>query len=328
MLAILLLGMVVGCGVQGEGMSAPLITIGITCFKEGDWLLECWESVLAQTDERWTAVLVMDGGASVRTQEVFESLSHLKLRKYAFTEHKGPYAARNKAFELTETPYHFYLDGDDLLPPDAVQLVLDAFDRYPEAGYVYGDFQVFGARNGLWSFGPKYSAEDLIGGDHPPGSCAYKKAVWEQLGGFCDELADGMADYDFFIGAAERGISGHHCGRILCHYRVGHQGKVSGSYRSRYHEKCEIIIRRHPSFFADPERRRKFMGMGYSISANVCFHAGDYIHALEYAKRAAEFGETEVLLRVQRNWRYRVPPWLVPFGNSAIRLARLVGVLH
>ena len=37
-------------------MSDTLITIGITCYREGDWLRECWESVLAQTDDRWVAV--------------------------------------------------------------------------------------------------------------------------------------------------------------------------------------------------------------------------------------------------------------------------------
>ncbi len=34
-------------------MPDTLITIGITCYREGDLLRECWESVLAQTDDRW-----------------------------------------------------------------------------------------------------------------------------------------------------------------------------------------------------------------------------------------------------------------------------------
>ena len=62
-------------------MSDALITIGITCFREGEWLRECWESVLTQTDDRWQAVIVMDGGADDKTKEVFESLEHPKLKK-------------------------------------------------------------------------------------------------------------------------------------------------------------------------------------------------------------------------------------------------------
>lgn len=30
-----------------------LITIGITCYREGDWLRECCESILAQDYDRW-----------------------------------------------------------------------------------------------------------------------------------------------------------------------------------------------------------------------------------------------------------------------------------
>jgi len=41
-------------------VSHTLITIGITCYREGDLLRECWESVLAQTDDRWVAVLELN----------------------------------------------------------------------------------------------------------------------------------------------------------------------------------------------------------------------------------------------------------------------------
>ena len=107
-------------------MTEALITIGITCYREGKWLRECWESVLSQTDDRWQAVIVMDGGADDATTEVFESLEHPKLQKFRFKENQGPYICRNKAFELTETPYHFYLDADDRLLSGAVAAVLEA----------------------------------------------------------------------------------------------------------------------------------------------------------------------------------------------------------
>ena len=55
------------------------ITIGITCYNEGDWLLECWNSVLSQADERWEAVLIMDGTTHERTQQIFSQLEHPRL---------------------------------------------------------------------------------------------------------------------------------------------------------------------------------------------------------------------------------------------------------
>ena len=49
------------------------------------------------------------------------------MRKHALSKNRGPYPARNQAFELTQTPYHYYLDGDDQLNPGAVAGALARF---------------------------------------------------------------------------------------------------------------------------------------------------------------------------------------------------------
>lgn len=279
-------------------LSEPLITIGITCYAEGDWLLECWNSVLAQSDPRWRAVVVMDGTEHARTREVFASLSHPKLQKYAMPENRGPYPTRNKAFELTETPYHFYLDGDDALPPDAVARVLDTFARHPEAAFVYGDFEVFGAAQRIQPHPARVTWDDFIAGQPTPGPCAYRKDLWTRLGGFTPELARGNGDYDFLIGAAESGAIGVHCGGVFYRYRVGHAARVSKSYETRYHETHEIMVRRHPRFFADAHRRERFLALAYlrSASANV---ARSPARARELARRAMALG----LWRDPRSWK-------------------------
>src|SRR5262245_6352292 len=130
-------------------MAEPLITVGITGHHEGEWLRECWASVLAQTDDRWRAVLVLDGGADPATRAVHDALGHPRLAKHALAENAGPYPTRNRAFAETTTPYHFYLDGDDQLLPDSVAIVLAEFAADPEAAFVYGDYELFGGRTGI-----------------------------------------------------------------------------------------------------------------------------------------------------------------------------------
>ena len=103
--------------------------------------------MLAQTDDRWEAVIVMDGGHDDATRAVFDSIEHPKLRKHVFRKNVGPYPARNKAFEITQTPFHFYVDGDDQLLPNSIELALEAFHHYPDAALVYGDYEVFGDGN-------------------------------------------------------------------------------------------------------------------------------------------------------------------------------------
>jgi len=270
-------------------LNTPLITIGITCHSEGDWLRECWESVLVQTDDRWEAVLVMDGTSHERTREVFSQLQHPKLRKCAMPSNMGPYPTRNKAFEMTNTPYHFYLDGDDQLPADAVSKILKTFEESPEAGFAYGDIQYFGAVDSVRQCPAEYSANDFVEGWHPPGSCAYRKSLWEMLGGFTDKLARGSADYDFHIGALEAGIRGRHCGGVYYRCRKGHTS-VSKSHGPNRHEKHEIMVRRHPVFFSDPRRRRRFLALGYKRAAYANHVAGHLRKASQLSRLALKHG--------------------------------------
>lgn len=266
----------------------PLITIGITCYSEGDWLRECWESVLTQTDERWTAVLVMDGTSNARTRAIFEQLTHSKLRKLALPDNVGPYPTRNKAFELTGTPYHFYLDGDDQLLPDSVALVLDAFEKRPQAGFVYGDYELFGERQTVKRFKPAYTVENFVEGVKPPGACAYRKAVWERLGGFAEELARGPADYDFHIALREAGVEGCYIPRPFYRCRKGHSS-VTSSYELQGARMHEIIARRHPDFFTTRQRDR-FLALGYKQAAYANQLAGHHGEAKHLSRRAIRHG--------------------------------------
>ena len=265
----------------------PLITIGITCYNEGDELLECWESVLSQTDNRWVAVLIMDGTRHERTRQIFEGLSHPKLRKFSMRTNVGPYPARNKAVALTETPYHLYLDGDDCLPPYAVGTILDSFQKNPDADYVFGDMEYFGRIATKIKLKP-FTTDEVATRQCIPGACSYKKSLWEALGGYAAELARGNADYDFCIGIVEAGFKGVYVPQVL--YRVRERERnISDSYLLTYHETHEIMVARHPKFFAD-RRRDQFLALGYQRSARANYAAGNLRAAAELDRKAQRHG--------------------------------------
>lgn len=279
---------------SADAMAAPLITIGITCFREGDWLLECWRSLLAQTDARWEAVVVMDGTDHQPTRDAFARLEHPRLRKVALPENVGPYPARNRAFELTETPYHLYLDGDDLLTPDAVRVLLGAVERRPDAALIYGDYALFRDDPtrpfGFWRYPPRPTAADYAERQPIPAGSLYKKIAWESLGGFARELDRGNADYDFMIGAREAGLSSYHSGEAYYLYRAGRADRVSTSYHRRYHETHAVMVARHGRFFADRRLRDRFLGLGERRAATAWYAAGEPERAGELARAALRRG--------------------------------------
>jgi hypothetical protein len=230
----------------------------------------------------------------------------------------GPYPTRNKAFELTETPYHFYLDGDDMLLPDCIGLVLDTFAKNPDAGFVYGDYEICRPETpqqvvGVERFPQTFTPEGVIDGAHPPGACAYRKSLWERLGGFAPELARGPADFDFHIGAMELGVHGRHCGKSFYRCRKGH-ASVTGSYDARTGEIFETMVRRHPIFFRDGKLRRRFLAIGYRRAAYASHMAGDPRRAGQLgwlALRHGMWGNPKLWALVLKGWNARrsaLPP--------------------
>jgi len=276
-------------------MTEQLITIGITCYREGEWLLECWESLLAQTDDRWEAILVMDGGADERTRKIFSTLDHPKLRKIALTDNIGCHQAHNKAFEMTTTPYHFYLDGDDKLVPESISLILKGFSEHPDAGFIYGDYEVFGGVNTDIIHWPIDPLPEDVPDNQPPGGCAYKKAVWQQLGGYSREFPNGAGDWDFHLTMAEAGVRGYHCRNVFYRYRKNHVGRLSSSYKNQMVEKYELMVRRHPRLFADSRRRKRFLAKGNRVAAYTYYWSGDLKVASELVIRGMHSG----------NWKQR-----------------------
>jgi glycosyltransferase involved in cell wall biosynthesis len=290
----------------------PVLTIGITCYNEGDWLTECWNSVLDQTDERWLAVMVLDGTEDARTIAAYDRIRHPRLQKFRATSNLGPYPTTNTAFRLTSTDFHFCLAADDQLMPDSVASVLNAIDAHPDADIVYGDYAIFGARQECWKHPRSFSADDLVERQCIPGASAYRTSLWRTLGGFSDELARGNGDYDFIIGAIELGAHPEHCGKTIYRYRTGH-ASVSHSYDLTYHHTSEAMIRRHPRFFASRRRQNRFRRLGFERAARANYMFGDRRTAAILALAALRSGAILDASLWKLFVRAKLPAWALPW---------------
>lgn len=265
---------------------SPLITIAICCYREGDWLRECWESVLAQDDDRWDALLILDGGADAETTEIFSRIEHPKVRKIVCAENLRHGGTRNLAFENTRAPYHFYVDADDVLVPQSTRWLLDGFVKCPEAAMVYGDLELFGDFNKVKQIPTDITWDVLAGMDALQGSgAAYRMECWKAVGGLAKEMWASGSDFDFNIALAEAGYKFHHVGKVVYRYR---RYNTSNSEKNAYRcwEKHETVVRRHPKFFAEPARRRAFLTTAYTYSFRSLYEANDLVRAKDVARRA------------------------------------------
>ena len=283
------------------------ITIGITVFNEGELLVESWTSILNQTVDTWEAVFVLDGGGDQKTREVFESIQHTNLKKFLFSSNQGIYPCRTKAIELTETIWYFHLDADDLLPPNAIELVLKKINQNPNIEFLAGTCKSF-------SLGP----EKIIYPENDPNilctkplflpQSPIKKELFYKIGGFdiLIQLYAPWCDWDFWISVYEKKIIGAEINEVIYLYR-----RRNDSVTSKKFETIDIaldrIISRHPIFFNSEERKHFARSNNYELIARHYRSKGKRKLAKKYADLALQEGNnSQILKSINREYKMSI----------------------
>ncbi|MGW8484358.1 glycosyltransferase family 2 protein [Microbacterium sp. NPDC055903] len=106
-------------------MPEPLVTLIVPGRDIAAFVPAALDSLLAQTESRWRAILV-DDGSTDGTGEIFAAAASADPR-FRVLHHEaslGLGAARNAAIDLVDTEYLGFLDGDDELLPTALARML------------------------------------------------------------------------------------------------------------------------------------------------------------------------------------------------------------
>ena len=276
------------------------ITIGVTAYKDSDYLEMAINSVLNQTSSNWNGVLVLDGGSDQKTKKIFDEFKHPQFQKYELLENKGPYGTRAKAIELSGTEWYYQLDGDDILPSNAISDVISAIENNLGVDYVYGDCLHFDCKKSFIKK-PSDDIEKLCYSLQINGVSPIKVRLFEKIGGFAPELYNN-ADWDFWISAYEIGAVGVKINKIIYHRRLRH-GNVGSIYFEDKPDNLEKIIIRHPQFF---NVKRK-TNARYKVNELLARHFrsnGNREKAYIYAKKTEEYGIlTATLLEIIREYK-------------------------
>ena len=103
-------------------MSSPLVSILIPAHNSEDWIADSIRSAVAQTWRR-KEIIIVDDGSSDKTVQVARQFCSKEVTVVS-TDNRGAAAARNEALRLSNGDYIQWLDADDLLSPDKIELQL------------------------------------------------------------------------------------------------------------------------------------------------------------------------------------------------------------
>ena len=100
------------------------VSVIVPCYNAGAYLEPCLRSVLAQTMGD-LELLVIDDGSADGSLSVAQEIARGDARVRVFhQENRGVCAARNRGLDAARGEYVTFVDGDDLLPPDALERML------------------------------------------------------------------------------------------------------------------------------------------------------------------------------------------------------------
>jgi len=134
----------------------PLISIITPVRNIGERLREAYSSVAAQTWWNWEWILVNDGDDEITGQIAKEiSANEPRVKYFDIQPRSGSRVgeAKYRGFSLSEGDYLVELDHDDMLAPEAIELVALAFEKYPDAGFCYSNYAEVDVNFGDLSYG-------------------------------------------------------------------------------------------------------------------------------------------------------------------------------
>lgn len=258
-----------------------LISVVVPCYNQAQYLDECLQSVLDQTYKDWECIIVNDGSPD-NTEEVAQKWTQKDRRfKYLKKENGGLSSARNAGIEIAQGEWILPLDSDDKIGSQYLELAEEEFEK----GYkvIYCNAEYFGDKQGKWIL-PDFSLKNLSQDNCIFCSALYPKKLWEEHGGYDENMKTALEDWEFWIRIIKNVNAVLKLDYTGFYYRIKSQSMINGVRFETKEPVIKYIEKKHIDFFQK--------------------YCGTY-HQLIFEKSLAEKREKQ-LLSILNSRRYKM----------------------
>ncbi len=263
------------------------VSVIVPCYNHAHFLAECLDSLLVQRFTEWEAIIVDDGSTEADPKEIVSQFADPRLHLERHSRNRGLAAARNTGFSAARAQLVLPLDADDRLDPRYLEVTVAALRARPDADCIFTDLRLFGEVESIQRYAVRCPG-DMV--DVPwipgPGTLMHKR-VWTLVGGYAEipELYYGCEDWDFWIGAMEKGITPIHIPKPLYLYRRSPSCMTVRTLPYYDHIAREAMYRRHRAFFDRYHGGGRFRAEGYFRSATASLTRGKRLRAIWLSAR-------------------------------------------
>ncbi|MEG5138691.1 MULTISPECIES: amino acid adenylation domain-containing protein [unclassified Microcoleus] len=135
------------------------VSVVIPSYNSAQFLPEAIESILEQTLPVFEIIVVDDGS----TDETKEICDRYPAVKYVYQNNQGVAAARNTGLGVSTGEYIVFLDSDDCLLPEAIEIGVKHINALPEVGFVFGRYFFYSIQpDGSYKVEEKYEDQPEV----------------------------------------------------------------------------------------------------------------------------------------------------------------------
>lgn len=208
------------------------ITVITPLYNHREHVLETLDSLDSSACQDWEAVVVDDSSSDGGGEAVAEWMDRHPFRACRLVRHtinRGLAAARNTGIAHARSDLLLMLDADNQLRRIAMDRLLDALARDPDASFAWGIMEQF-STNGpiglLSTYG--WEPQRFRAGNYIDAFSLIRREALAALGGYSgDTRLYGWEDYDLWVRMAEAGRHGVFVPEIIARYRVGASSMIS-----------------------------------------------------------------------------------------------------
>jgi glycosyltransferase involved in cell wall biosynthesis len=172
----------------------PLVSVLITSYNREKYLAEAIESVLASSYHNFELIIVDDCSTDntiniIRDYEVKDN----RIKVYINEKNVGQFKNRNIAASYATGVFIKYLDSDDVMFPHCLDVMVEAMEKYPEAGAGTVTIERPDRRGLPLEYSPRESyLNHFFAGNSilyvGPSGCIFKKNVFNEFNGFDEQI--------------------------------------------------------------------------------------------------------------------------------------------
>ncbi|GBQ13424.1 glycosyltransferase family 2 protein [Komagataeibacter rhaeticus] len=232
---------------------ADLISICLTNYNYGCYIIDALDSIAAQTHTALDLVVVDDHSTKDGSVDLITAWMEANQKRFwrasliVHARNLGPSAARNTAFGHAMGTFVFVMDADNTIYPRALARLHEAAR---DGGFdaTYSQIEFFGREQRL-GLADIWDPMQMARENYVDVMALVRRQAWMDVDGY-SHIDAGWEDYDFWLKFMDHGLEAGYVPEILCRYRVHGDSRTTNDAWAAHESLRAIMAFRHPELTA------------------------------------------------------------------------------